>query len=236
MTYLETPEGKSLAEWLFWLGAVQFAKPDEPGWKLKLHEREPDAPFSPIYFNLRTPENPKPGRIDQDTLHSIAIGFGWLVDQRGIGYAAVCGIPNAGEPIADAFLARRPLGKLALIKTGDDAGGRSISGVSDWANLELGSRVLLLDDVITSADTKIEAIAAFNSVALKVNDLLVVVDREQGGTEELTRRQVKVHSLFSVRVLLIFYLTKNLITQATYDRAMAYLRNQDIKRNPVFPL
>lgn len=234
--YLETSEGKSLAEWLFWLGAVQFAKPDEPGWRLKLHEREPDAPLSPIYFNLRTPENPKPGRIDHDTLGAIAIGFQWLVNQRGIDYAAVCGIPNAGEPIADAFLAHRPTRKLSLIKTGDDASGRSISGVKGWANLELGSRVFLLDDVITSADTKIEAIAALNNVALGVSDLLVVVDREQGGTDELTRRQVRVHSLFSVRVLLIFYLTKNLITQATYDRAMTYLRNQDIKRNPVFSI
>ncbi len=234
--YIETPEGKKLAEWLFWLGAVRFAKPDEPGWRLKLHEYKPDAPLSPIYFNLRTPENPKSGRLDPQTLDAIAIGLGWLVDQNGIDYTAVCGIPHAGEPIAEAFLARRPSKKLALVKTGDDANGRSISGVRNWGNLELGNRVLLLDDVITSADTKIEAITAFYNVALSVSGLLVIIDREQGGTEELTRRQVRVHSLFSVRVLLIFYFTQNLITQETYDRAMAYLNNQGIKRNPVFSL
>jgi len=35
----------------------------ERGFLLKLHEKDPDAPLSPVYFNLRTPGNPKPGLL-----------------------------------------------------------------------------------------------------------------------------------------------------------------------------
>ena len=47
-----------LADELFDLGAIQFGN-----FKLKLHEKNPNAPLSPIYLNLRTPDNPKPGNL-----------------------------------------------------------------------------------------------------------------------------------------------------------------------------
>jgi len=40
--------------------------------KLKLHEKNPDAPLSPFYINLRDRNNPKPGPLDQDDYDLIA--------------------------------------------------------------------------------------------------------------------------------------------------------------------
>ena len=53
-----TGDHAKLAQLLFKVGAIKFG-----AFKLKLHEKDPDAPLSPIYLNLRTdrhPENPGP--------------------------------------------------------------------------------------------------------------------------------------------------------------------------------
>ncbi len=42
-----------LAERLFNEDVIKFG-----GFKLKLHEKNPEAPLSPIFFNLRTEDNP----------------------------------------------------------------------------------------------------------------------------------------------------------------------------------
>ncbi len=49
-----------LAEDLFAGKVVQVDTKE--GFKLKLHETNPDEPRSPIFLNIRTPNNPKPGR------------------------------------------------------------------------------------------------------------------------------------------------------------------------------
>lgn len=58
-----TQAEEDLALKLFDIGAVQFGE-----FKLKLHEKNPDAPLSPIFFNFRTPDNPKPGPLTDEVL------------------------------------------------------------------------------------------------------------------------------------------------------------------------
>ena len=48
-----------------------------------------------------------------------------------------------------------------------------------------GETALVLDDLMTTGASKVEALAPLKDAGLKVTDVVVLVDREQGGKEEL---------------------------------------------------
>jgi len=83
--------------------------------------------------------------------------------------------------------------------------------------------VLVLDDLVTEADTKLEAIAALEEAGLRVSALIVLLDREQGGSEELARRGYALHSIFTLSGLLYFYLQEGVLGLSKYDEVKAYL-------------
>jgi len=61
--------------------------------------------------------------------------------------------------------------------------------------LEPGSRVLLVEDLITDGGSKLGFLDALAEAGGKVEDALVVFDREQGGAEVLGERSVRLHAV-----------------------------------------
>lgn len=83
--------------------------------------------------------------------------------------------------------------------------------------------MLLVDDLITRADSKKEAITAIGEAGMVVLNVLVLVDRQQGGADELRAIGKSCHALFTIRQLLSFYRTEKLIVDEIYEECMAYL-------------
>jgi len=217
-----TPGQKQLAKQLFEVGAVQFG-----AFKLKLHETQPDAPFSPIYFKFRTPDNPKPGPLTPIVLDQIGqvLYAKALWGQMRSDYVA--GIPNAGDPIVEAFCREaetknNPLRRLHFDKVVID-GNRRIGPVTG-NSYEPGQSVLLIDDLITQADTKFEAIKSVETAGLKVAGILVLVDREQGGRQQLEQAGYKVSAIYQLSDLLKFYVGQGQIAQTKADEVLAYIQ------------
>src|SRR3989344_4810594 len=61
----------------------------ERGFKLKLHEKNPLAPLSPFYLNLRTPDNPKPGPLTPEVVDLGAYCMLLLARRRKLEYDVV---------------------------------------------------------------------------------------------------------------------------------------------------
>jgi orotate phosphoribosyltransferase len=59
-----------------------------------------------------------------------------------------------------------------------------------------GELVCLLEDVVTSGGALAEAVAALREAGLVVRNAICVVDREEGGTDELARLGVRLRSLY----------------------------------------
>lgn len=210
-----------LADALFDVGAVQFG-----AFRLKLHEKQPDAPLSPIYLNLRTPDN-KDGTLTPEILQQIAE----VVMMRAvlIDFDLVAGIPNAGTPIAEALVhhlttdyINSPARLLHLGKV-DQESGRRIVGVQEEIEEGEGRRVLLVDDLITQADTKFEAIAALEEDNFEVAALVVLVDREQGGSEQIMATGHLFISVFTLSDLLDYYVAEGRVDQAKADEVKQYV-------------
>ncbi len=210
-----------LAARLFQIGAIQFG-----AFRLKLHERKPDAPLSPIFVNLRTPENPKAGRLGLDELE--LIGQLFHEQTSSMTFEALCGIPNAGEPIAHACAALFSGPKMHMVKLTKkiETENRSITGIADTDHCVKGNIILLVDDVISEADSKIEAIKVLHTAGFIVNDVFVVVDRQMGGAQELASIGVRLHSLFTLSGLCFYYLSHNVITFEQAHEVINYLLHE----------
>jgi orotate phosphoribosyltransferase len=67
---------------------------------------------------------------------------------------------------------------------------------------ERGECICLVEDVVTSGGAALEAVEALRSAGLRVANAVCVVDREEGGADELARHAVRLRPLFRASELL----------------------------------
>lgn len=220
MPAMEGRRGK-VADMLFELGAVKFGE-----FRLKLHETHPEAPPSPIYFELRTADHPKkPGPLSWDAMALIGT---LLVDHvRQLQFECFTGLPAAGEPFADEFARQTcdwdpTLERLTLTKQEFPDGRRQIQK-QVLGRHQPGQRVLVLDDLVTQADTKLEGIAALEGAGLEVALILVLVDRMQGGRKQLQLAGYELESIFSITDLLDHYVARGFISPDKAAEVIQYV-------------
>ncbi|MGH3050789.1 MAG: orotate phosphoribosyltransferase [Gaiellaceae bacterium] len=65
-----------------------------------------------------------------------------------------------------------------------------------------GERVCLVEDVVTSGGAAVEAVRALREAGLRVSNAVCVVDREEGGVDELARHAVRLRPLYIASELL----------------------------------
>ena len=213
---------------LYVRGAVKIDT--EVGFELKLHEANTKAPLSPLYFNLRVPAN-KNGPLNEMDVREIADFFYFYLSAHDLAFDAICPIPHAGDPFAKALqqiLTERgrpgvPILELEKLK-GPEV--RTVSRLKTCAYLPAGLRVLLVDDLISEATSKIEAYNALSREGCIVTQCLVFLDREQGGTKALSKVGIKLHSIVGLSNVLEVYKDEKLTTPAQDAVIRSYLQQQ----------
>ena len=201
---------------------------DDKGFRLKLHEKNPNAPLSPFYINLRTPQNPKPGPLTDDDIFLIGQLMFRNAVERHLFYDFIAGVPYAGNPIAKAFqkaaeVSRRCLVPVLQLIKEESADTRSIVSLHPFIKPVPDMQVILVDDICTRAGTKLEAVKVLESAGLIVKDILVLVDRQQGGAMELLRAGYRLHDIFTVRDLFAYYNRRRVVSREVCDEINDYL-------------
>lgn len=219
-----------IARLLFELGAIKDKRrsPRGMGFRLARHRRDPEAVLSPVYVHLRTPDHPTtPGPLTPYAVRLLGSELAALVRNQELAFDSVAGVPHAGDPLARAFAEAWHGGcsRISLSKIMEDGEQRISRPIARLP--ATGEVVLVIDDVITDADTKREAIQALEGAGAVVSDVLVVVDREQGGARELQSAGYRVHSLFTLRDLLGFYRSSGCMDEGTYGEIIRYLQASD---------
>jgi orotate phosphoribosyltransferase len=138
----------------------------------------------------------RPTTMSADGLHLIGrLGVAAL-HARGWAPAVVGGLTMGADPVAYAVaLASRAappvIDAFSVRKEAKGHGTRRrVEG-----NFREGDGVVVVEDVITSGGSAIQAIAAVEEAGGRVLGVLAVVDREQGGTAALTGRGYGVVAL-----------------------------------------
>jgi len=62
-----------------------------------------------------------------------------------------------------------------------------------------GETAVLLDDLITSGGSKLDAAEPLQQAGLQVRDVVVLIDREQGGAEDLAQHGLRLHAVLTLR-------------------------------------
>ena len=124
----------------------------------------------------------------------------------------ISGIPVAGMSFA-SVLSYKLSKPFLYIRESTEIHGREkkVEGI-----LSPGDRVLLVDDVVTSGKSIIEAAGVVRGEGGMVTDALVLVDREEGGVERLARAGVNLHSFVRMSEMAQGLVEAELINERQY--------------------
>lgn len=189
--------------------------PVHPGeFVLKLHERKPDALLSKYYVNLR--------HLPDDLLTKVAEAI--AEGTQGITVECCTGIPNAGDPIAKKYSEITGIPLLTIFGKAEAGSNRKIVAAPD---VPAGNdrRLLLLDDLITEADTKFEAATAAQDLGYHIVAIGVLVDRQQGGVDQLREQGFSVVTSLPISKAFEYYYLNGNTDYNRYLESMDYLNN-----------
>jgi uridine monophosphate synthetase len=182
------------------VGAVKFG-----AYKLK------SGIISPFYLDLRILVSYP--AVLRETAQAMAELLGTLKFDR------LAAIPYAALPIgtAVAMLMDRPLVYPRREKK-EYGTGRSVEG-----EFHAGETVVVLDDVITTGASKLEAIEPLRAAKLIVRDIVVLVDREQGGADELVKKGYAFHAVTRITEVMQILQDAGKVTESQHRDVLTFL-------------
>jgi orotate phosphoribosyltransferase len=147
---------------------------------------------SPYYIDI------KKASTEPYVLEVIADEMARIIQYRALNVDKIAGVVLGSIPLAVALSLRTKVPYIMVRKEKKDHGtGKLIEGT-----LKPGDKVLMVEDVITSAGSVAEAIETVRSAGGVVENVLCVVDRQEGGEARLKDANVQLFSLVSAEGLL----------------------------------
>jgi len=198
-------------------GPIDFAVSDkvddttEEEFALKIHESDPNAPLSPIYINLRN--------LPESVLNQFGVVMAEM-DSIAQKPEVSAGIPNAGTPLAEAYSKHSGISVEEIFNKEESATVRRI--VAKGGVTGEGRKLRLIDDLATGGQTKIEAIRAAEEMGFEIVDVTVLVDRQQGATEDLKKAGHTLRAAFTLDHLLNYGLRKGHLNEEQFKRVQEY--------------
>jgi orotate phosphoribosyltransferase len=144
----------------------------------------------------------------QTTLHpegAYLVGkifFEMLRDAKveGVGGMTLGADPIVTSVALTSFMEGKPISAF-IIRKEPKKHGRGL-WIEGKGNLSEGSPVAIIEDVVTTGKTTLEAISRAREEGLKVVKVLAVVDREEGGRETLAKEGYQLEAIFKRSELL----------------------------------
>ncbi len=104
-------------------------------------------------------------------------------------------VPILGAMAAMSYVAGNPIATFFVRKAPKDHGTRlGVEGLAPGETLS-GRRVLVVDDVITTGGSTVKAIESARAEGAIVEEAISVLDREEGGFENLAALGVRLRSV-----------------------------------------
>jgi uridine monophosphate synthetase len=166
---------------------------------------------SPFYIDLR--------RLVSDPGVLSLAGEAYAKTAEGLDFKRIAGIPAAALPLATAACLRIGVPMIwPRMPVKDHGTGNRVEG--DYAR---GERILLLDDLITTGASKLEAVEILRAEGLVVEDLAVLIERGRQGRADMEARGIRLHAFAHVRELFAVCETLGLVDAARRAELEAFV-------------
>jgi orotate phosphoribosyltransferase len=165
---------------LYLIGAIQFGS-----FILK------NGALTPIYIDLRL--------IISSPALLLAVAEVMWEKMSACQYDVICGVPYTALPIATCMSLFHNLPMIMRRKEKKAYGTKqTLEG-----KFQPRQTCLLIEDVITSGSSILETANDCKSAGLVIKDVVVFIDREQGGKSKLQERELNVHAAVTLSEVLL---------------------------------
>jgi uridine monophosphate synthetase len=131
----------------------------------------------------------------------------------------ILGVPTAGVPFATIISQKLAKPMLYYRRERKEHGVRKkIEG-----DMQRNERIVMVDDLITTGQSVIDAANAARDQGGVVHELVVLLDREQGGKENLRAQSIEPHVLFNISEAFEWLREVKLIDEEHYNVIMEYM-------------
>jgi len=131
----------------------------------------------------------------------------------------ILGVPTAGVPFATVVSQKLGIPLIYYRQARKEHGVRKkIEGI-----LDRNDRVLIIDDLITTGESVIESAEVVRDQGGVVNELVVLLDREQGGQQRLRSSRIEPHVLFRITDAITWLHGVGLIKDELFKTLMQYI-------------
>lgn len=120
---------------------------------------------------------------------------------NGLHIDAVGGLTIGADPIVGALAVAADIynmSNLNLFIVRKTPKGHGTGKLIEGPPLKEGNRVVVVDDVITTGGSVLDAIKAVQEMGCKVVKVIALVDRREGGTEKIQQMGIEVDPIFTI--------------------------------------
>ncbi len=190
-----------LALTLYDIGAISLGE-------FRLHSGK----ISPIYIDLRLLAS------FPQALRQAAAAYRIILER--LQFDIITTAPLAGLPIGTAVSLDMSIPLVYPRQTAKAYGsGKLVEG--KW---EVGQTAVVIDDVTTSGDSILQTIQAVEQVGLRITDAVLLIDREQGGAENIRAAGYNFHAIITLAEILTILEEAGRITGEQRHHVLANLK------------
>lgn len=169
---------------------------------------------SPFYIDLRKTQS------HPDAFHAIVEAYSEMISDMD-SKILLAGIPEAATPLAAAVGYNTRRAMVQPRKSVKSHGTKSLVE----GEYQPGDAVILLDDMITKGDSKLEAIEQVEKTGLKIAKLVVLVDRQQGGIAMIQKAGYSIEAALTITELVDALLEMSKINSSQHALVLEFTKN-----------